>query len=166
MTLLLALDRLLVRVEYAFLILFLGAMVSLAFMQVVLRNVFDTGVLWADTLVRHLVLWVGFTGAAIATHEGRHIGIDALTKFISPRAKSVVQIFTSLFSILACYFLGDAALTFLLDEKASGSEIMLSVPTWVGLLIVPFGYFLMAIHFVVKLAENAVDFMGRRKERT
>ena len=55
-------DSLLARAETVVLVAFLGSMVVLAFLQVVLRNVFGTGLIWADTLVRHLVLWAGFFG--------------------------------------------------------------------------------------------------------
>ncbi len=122
MTLLRALDKTLVKAETAFLVLFFAVMIVLSFSQVVLRNFFGTGFLWADPLVRHLVIWVGFMGAAIASHEERHISIDALTKFFSPRWKAIAQVLTSLFAVIVCYYLADAALTFLRDEKASGSS--------------------------------------------
>ncbi|MEK7671275.1 MAG: TRAP transporter small permease subunit, partial [Bacteroidota bacterium] len=102
MTLLRALDKTLVKAETAFLVLFLANMIVLSFSQVVLRNFFGTGFLWADPLVRHLVIWVGFMGAAIASHEERHISIDALTKFFSPRWKDISQIITSLFALIVC----------------------------------------------------------------
>ncbi len=164
MTLLRAIDRNLVKAETAFLVLFFGTMIVLSFLQVILRNFFGTGLLWADTLVRHLVIWVGFMGAAIATHEERHISIDALTKFFSPRWKAIAQIFTSLFAIVVCWYLADAALVFLRDEQASGSELILSIPTWVALIVIPAGYGLMAIHFLVKVVENVMRLLGKEAE--
>ncbi len=161
MTLLRAIEKNLVKAETGFLVLFFGAMIILSFLQVILRNFFGTGLLWADTLVRHLVIWVGFMGAAIATHEGRHISIDALTKFFSPRWKAVSQILTSLFAIVVCYYLADAALVFLRDEQASGSDLVLSIPTWVALIVIPTGYGLMAIHFLVKVVEYTMQLLGK-----
>ncbi|MEK7251176.1 MAG: TRAP transporter small permease [Bacteroidota bacterium] len=161
MTLLRALDKTLVKAETAFLVLFLANMIVLSFSQVVLRNFFGTGFLWADPLVRHLVIWVGFMGAAIASHEERHISIDALTKFFSPRWKAIAQVLTSLFAVIVCYYLADAALTFLRDEKASGSDFVLSIPTWVALIVIPTGYGLMAIHFVVKIVESVMKLFGK-----
>ena len=79
------LDRILAKTETVVLVIFLGTMVVLAFLQVVLRNFFGTGLIWGDTLVRHMVLWAGFIGGALAAFEGRHISIDALTKYLSPR---------------------------------------------------------------------------------
>lgn len=156
MTLLRTLDRILVRIETALLVLFLGVMVLLAFGQVVLRNLFDAGFLWGDTVVRHLVLWAGFIGGALASSEERHIGIDALTKFISDRTKSFVHIFTNLFAAVVCVFLASAALEFLLSEREAASVIILAIPTWVGISVVPVGYAMMAFHFLVRSVENAL----------
>ena len=154
MTVLRFIDRILYKIEFGLLVLFLGSMVLLAFTQVVLRNFFETGFVWADTIVRHLVLWAGFMGAALATSEERHISIDALTKFFSPRVKHLAQIGTSLFAVVVCYYLGAASWTFLVAEKASGSEIALSIPTWVALLVIPIGYNLLLVHFFVKLIDH------------
>ncbi len=164
MTLLRTIDRNLVKAETAFLVIFFGAMIVLSFTQVILRNFFGTGLLWADTLVRHLVIWVGFMGAAIATHEERHISIDALTKFFSPRWKAIAQISTSLFAIVVCYYLADAAMVFLQDERDSASELILSIPTWIALIVIPVGYALMAIHFLVKIIENVIRLLGKEAE--
>jgi TRAP-type C4-dicarboxylate transport system permease small subunit len=161
MKLLHAVDRILFRVEYALLVVFLGSMVLLAFAQVVLRNFFDTGIVWADTIVRHLVLWSGFVGAAIATGEERHISIDALTKFLSPRIRHMVLIFTGLFAALVCYHLAGAAWEYVLEEQAHGGELVLSIPTWVALLIVPAGYSLLVFHFVIKSIDNALSVMKK-----
>lgn len=156
-----ALDQFLVKVETVFLVLFLSIMILLSFSQVVMRNFWGIGFLWADPLVRHLVIWVGFIGAAIATHEERHIGIDAFSRFFSARWKHAVRILTSLFAIVVCYFLADAAWVFLVDEKASGSDFMLTIPTWIALIIIPTGYVLMGFHFIVKIVEHALMLFGK-----
>jgi TRAP-type C4-dicarboxylate transport system permease small subunit len=148
------LDKTLARVETWMLVIFLGAMVLLAFAQVVLRNFFGTGFLWGDTVVRHLVLWAGFIGGALAAFEGRHISIDALTKFFSPRYKHLSAALTHLFGAIVCWFLADAAWRFTMDEKAAGSIIVLSIPSWVAMLIIPVGYVLIMVHFLLKVIEH------------
>jgi TRAP-type C4-dicarboxylate transport system permease small subunit len=161
MTLLRSVDRGLVRAEGWLLVLFLGAMVVLSFAQVVLRNVFGTGFLWADPLVRHMVLWVGFLGAAIATHEERHISIDALTRFLSPRWKAAAAVAGQLFLAAVCVVLVDASWTFLIEEKEAGGEVFSGLPSYIGLMIIPAGYLLIAIHAVVRVAAHAPAVLGR-----
>lgn len=157
MSVLRLIDNFLTRIEVALLVVFLTAMVVLSFAQVVLRNFFDTGLLWADPIVRHLVIWGGFTAAAIAASEGRHIGIDALTKFFSPKLKSAAAVVTNTFAVIACWYLSSAAWTFLLAEKEAGDHIVLSIPTWVAILIIPAGYLLMALHFLIRSVFSAEE---------
>ena len=78
-------DRGLYLFENSLLILILSVMVFMAFLQVVLRNLFHSGILWGDIFLRHLVLWVGFIGASLATRSERHINIDILTRLMSPK---------------------------------------------------------------------------------
>lgn len=164
MTILRSLDRVFYKIEYGLLVVFLGSMVILAFMQVVLRNFFGTGIVWADTIVRHLVLWSGFVGAALASSEERHISIDALTKFLSTRTRTIVLIITSSFAAVVCYYLATAAWTYVLEEQANGGDLVLSIPTWVALLIIPVGYLLLAFHFLIKAIENAVTTLAGKAE--
>lgn len=165
MKLLHSLDRFFYKIEYGLLVAFLGSMVILAFAQVVLRNFFDTGIFWADTIVRHLVLWAGFVGAALATSEERHISIDALTKFLSVRTRHIVLIFTSVFAAVVCYYLASAAWEYVLEEQIHGGELVLSIPTWVALLIIPAGYLLLALHFLIKAIDNLASTIIKKPEQ-
>lgn len=159
-----AIENRLVRVETFLLVLFLSVMILLAFAQVILRNVFGTGILWADTIVRHLVLWVGFAGASIAASSERHIAIDAITKFLPARAGYVARVLTNLFALFVCLLLADAAYTLLLDEVEYGGTMVLDIPSWVGVVILPPGYILMAFHFLVKFIQNILLAAGRAEE--
>jgi len=69
-------DNFIARVEKFLVVFLLGAMILVAFLQIVLRNVFTTGFSWGDPFIRYLVVWVGFIGAALATKEGKHITIE------------------------------------------------------------------------------------------
>ncbi len=157
-------NRILVRIETVFLVLFLGVMVLLAFLQVVLRNLFDTGLLWGDPLVRQMVLWSGFVGAALAASQDRHISIDALTKFIPPRAQHIVAVITNLFAAAVCYWLASSAWEFMVGEREAGGELFLGIPSWVGLAIIPVGYGLLTFHFLLNMVERGFRALGRDGE--
>jgi TRAP-type C4-dicarboxylate transport system permease small subunit len=152
-----AADRALALAETGLLVVFLGSMVILAFVQVLLRNITGEAFVWGDTIVRHCVLWAGFIGGALAAFEGRHISIDALTKFLSPLWRSLAGIVTNLFGTLVSWFLAEAGWRFVMDEKAGGGDLVLSIPTWMAMIIIPVGYGLMAVHFALKVLEHSAD---------
>ncbi|MEE2832280.1 MAG: hypothetical protein VYD18_07960, partial [Candidatus Latescibacterota bacterium] len=54
------------RLEEGVLVMLVGALLVLAFSQILLRNFLGITWLWGDPLVRHLVLWASFLGALIA----------------------------------------------------------------------------------------------------
>lgn len=161
MKLLRALNRLLTRFESVLLVGFLGVLLVLAFTQVVLRNVFNSGLLWGDPMVRHLVVWVGFLGAAVATSKEGHISIDALTKFLPARVKAGTHVVTNLFAAVVCWYLAQASYEFLKSEAAAGSTFVLDIPTWIGGLIIPVGYLLIAFHFLVRVLESLLVAAGK-----
>jgi TRAP-type C4-dicarboxylate transport system permease small subunit len=76
-------DEIIDRVEHTLVIILLSLMILTAFLQITLRNIFATGLTWADPMVRNLVLWVGFIGAAIATKEGKHINMDVFSQWMT-----------------------------------------------------------------------------------
>jgi TRAP-type C4-dicarboxylate transport system permease small subunit len=152
-------DILLNKLEGGLLILFLSAMILLAFAQVVLRNVFFAGILWGDILLRHLVLWIGFLGAAIATSNGRHISIDALTRFLPTRPRQAVSVLTHLFAAAICYLLLRGSITFIRNEIAMQTTVYESIPSWYGEIIIPVGFGLLVVHFVIRAVVGLQSFV-------
>lgn len=155
MSVLKKLDSLLNKFEGALLVLFLATMVIMAFLQVILRNGFNSTILWVDILLRHLVLWTGFLGAALATSNERHINIDAIARFLSSRVRSFVGTLTNLFAVVVSIYLFRASVTYLKDEMAGGSIIYADIPSWYSELIIPVGFGLLTFHFIVRAILNA-----------
>lgn len=151
MKLLQRLDAALNKTEGALLILLLVVMLVLAFLQVVLRNFFSSGFLWADLVLRHLVLWIGFLGAALATSQERHISIDAVTRFLPPRLKHALRVVTNLFAAVVCYYLMTAAITFIESEAEAGTTFYADIPNWYAGIIIPVGFGLLIIHFLIRV---------------
>ncbi|MGH7406129.1 MAG: TRAP transporter small permease, partial [Candidatus Methylomirabilales bacterium] len=52
-------DAFFAKAEQVLIVIVLTAMLLLAFLQVLLRNAWDSGLPWVDILLRHLVLWLG-----------------------------------------------------------------------------------------------------------
>jgi C4-dicarboxylate transporter, DctQ subunit len=155
-----AIGKILAYIEQGIIVILLGVMILLAFSQVILRNCFSTGFMWADTLLRHMVLWIGFIGASIAAHEEKHINLDIISRFTSPRLTHVVRIITSLFPSIVCIFLAHAGWVFLLSEKESEAELFAiggtSYATWWFEIIIPVGFALLAIRFFLKAIEYSI----------
>jgi len=149
-----AFDRLFAYFEEGFVIVSLGTMVLIAFIQVILRNIFSTGISWADELTRHLVLWIGFVAGSLATREGRHISIDILSRILPPNLKRWNEIVVSIGALIVCALLFKASLHFVSVERAYGEMSgSLRVPIWLLECIFPIVFGILTLRFGIKVLE-------------
>ncbi len=153
-------DETIARMEQVFLIAFLGFIILVAFLQIVLRNFFFTGLDWGDSLVRNLVLWIGFIGATLATKEDKHINIDVVSRWLPSLGRNVVALITHLFSFCICCLLAYAAIKFVKNEFQMEKSTFLSIPVWVPELVLPFTFILMTLRFGLRSFRNLSEMGG------
>jgi TRAP-type C4-dicarboxylate transport system permease small subunit len=147
-------DEAIERVEQTLLVTFLSFMILTAFLQIVLRNFFSTGLNWGDSLLRNLVLWIGFIGATLATKEGKHINIDVVSRWLPSVGKNIVTLITHLFSFFMCCLLTYAAVKFIKNEVEMEKMTFLNIPAWVPELILPITFTLMTFRFGLRSFKN------------
>jgi TRAP-type C4-dicarboxylate transport system permease small subunit len=141
--------RLVERIETALIALLVLAMVVLAGAQIVLRNVFETGLAWADPLLRAMVLWAAMLGALAAARDDKHIGLDLLTHFLHGRRKRVARVIALLFAAAV-----SAAMAWygfnLVEVDYGGGSAIAGIPGWVVESILPVGFALLAIRLALR----------------
>ena len=142
-------QTILYRVEDSILVGLLLLMITLAVLQIFLRNLFETGIVWSDVLVRILVLWVGLVGAMVASRKGNHINIDLMERFLPERAKIVVSFVVELFTALICSMVAYYSIQFVHMEWVDGGRAFANVPTWVCEAIIPFAFTVIAIRYFI-----------------
>ncbi len=134
-------------VEDAVLVGLLLLMIGMSVTQIFLRNLFETGIVWSDVMVRILVLWVGLIGAMVASRQDNHITIDILDRYLPERGKVyanfVVKLFTALICMIAAYY----SLLFVQMEFADGGMAFAQVPTWLCEAIIPFAFTVIALRY-------------------
>ncbi len=148
------LERALGWVERAALVVLVTGMVSLSFAQVILR-MFGKGLLWGDTLARHMVIWAGFLGAAVATAEGKHFALDTFAESLKGRARAAVHALAGLSALALTCWLAAASWSFCVLMRETGEVLFhvggIAVPTWSYSLVYPGGFALLAVHILLRL---------------
>lgn len=137
-----------IRLEEGLMALMLSIMILLATGQILLRNVFDTGLFWADPTLRLMVLWLALLGAMAATHDDRHIRIDLFSRFLNARGKQIIQSINDLFSAAVCAVISWHAGRLVHFEWQDGTQLFGSLPAWLGEIIIPIGFGIMALRFL------------------
>ena len=124
-------------------------MIALSVTQIVLRNVFESGWIWIDPLLRALVLWLAFLGAIAATAKGRHIAIDALSRILPANLREPLARLLAFISAVVCLALANGAWEYLRLELEFRAEAFAGLETWQVQSILLFGFWMLAYRFAV-----------------
>lgn len=136
-------------VEDSFLAVLLSTMIILAVTQIVLRNFFDSGLIWADPLLRLLVLWVGLAGAMVATREDHHISIDVITRSLPLRVQLAVRVFVDIFTGTVSAIIAYHAARMVQMDKDAEILAFAEVPGWWCELIIPLAFGVIALRYMM-----------------
>ncbi len=143
-------DRLGRIIETFLLVSVLGAMILIAAAQIALRNFWNTGFDWADEALRIMVLWVTILGAVAASREGRHVSIDAISRYLPPAVSRWTRVLVDAFAALVCAVLAWYSYQFVAGSHAAGDRILGGeFPAWCVQVILPVGFALIAYRYLV-----------------
>ena len=136
--------------EDGLLVFLLGIMIVLASTQIALRNLFDYGLVWADPLLRVMVLWLGLIGASVATRESKHIQIDLLTRFFNQKSLLLLHTVTNQFSAWVCLIIAWSGATWIRFDYIDEVPGIYGIPAWMLEIIIPIAFALIGIRFLIQ----------------
>ncbi len=139
------------KIEDGLLVIILTSMIILAVYQIIARNLFSEGIVWIDPLLRTLVLWVGLSGAVVATRTDNHIRIDVFIKYLPKYFQPYIQRIVYLFTLSICLLVAWHAGRFIYSEYEYGTIAFSGVPSWLTGLIIPVSFSLIAIRYALLL---------------
>ena len=143
------LQRALHRSEDALLVVAVLSMVGLAALQIVLRNLLGTGLLWIDPMLRSLVLWIGMLGAVAASRSGQHISIDLLTRALPAHWRRRVLAAGCLFTTAVCAAIAWHGVRYVALEYEFAGTAFADVPTWAVVTILPLAFGLIGLRYLL-----------------
>jgi len=131
----------------ALLVVSVLSMVVIAAIQIITRNVFDAGVIWAEPLLRMLVFWAAMLGAVVASRRNKHITIDVFSRYIPDYPKAILAIITHLFTAIISVLLAYHSARFVIMERDAATIAFASIPSWMVQLILPLSFTLIALRY-------------------
>lgn len=134
--------------EDALLVGLLITLVVIAALQIVLRNVFSTGLTWSDELMRLLVLWLAMAAAVAASRDDRHIAIDVLSRFLAGRSLSATRAVIAAFTASVCALLTWHSGRFVFQAYEYEDVLLGGLPAWPFQVIIPLAFFLMTLRYL------------------
>ncbi|MFL2553947.1 MAG: TRAP transporter small permease [Candidatus Rariloculaceae bacterium] len=128
----------------------MSSLIVLASSQILLRNVFSTGLVWGDGLIRLMVLWLALVGAITASRENKHIKIDLLMRWLSKPLQRLAALTTDIFTAIVTGLLAWHSWRFVQESRFYGDLLMGDWPAWIFQLILPVGFFLICCRYVLR----------------
>jgi len=142
-------SRWLERIENGLIAVLVLAMVVLAGAQILLRNLFGTGIEWADPLLRALVLWTAMLGALAAARDDKHVGLDLVTHFVHGQTRRVLRFIALMFAAAISAAMAWYGANLVMLDHASGTAAFAGVPSWCVESILPIGFALLALRLAI-----------------
>lgn len=150
------LERLGALAENAALVVLLGSLILLAVGQIVLREVFETGIFWADELIKLMVLWLAMVGSVAAARDNRHIRVDALSHLLPDSVVRVIRLLVDTFAAAVCAVIAFHSYRYLQLEIEFEDTVLIDTPAWVMHVVVPVAFALVSYRFAVNVLRDLV----------
>lgn len=141
--------QLLLKTETGLLISLLLLMIVIAVIQIVMRNFMGAGLIWAESLLRIIVLWLALLGAMVASRNDEHIAIDVLVDKLPQNIGYFVMRLTRVLTALICSVVAWYSFKFVIDEYEYGDIAFGIIPHWLCEAIIPFSLTIMAIRYFI-----------------
>ena len=140
------------RLEDGLLAALLLLLLLLAVGQIGLRWIADTGWLEGETVQRTLVLWIALLGALGAARERRHLALDLLPRLLPPLGRRIVWALAQLVAAALCAVMAWYGWSLIELEREAPGVLFAGVPSWAGMLIIPFGFAVLTLRFLIAVA--------------
>jgi TRAP-type C4-dicarboxylate transport system permease small subunit len=137
------------RIERIVLTVLVTAMVALAAIQILLRNVFHSGLPWVEPLLGMGLLWLTMLGALAAAGLGRHLAIDLAVALLPKSASIWLGRAMSLFGSIVCVLLAWAAGRYVGFQRDMDLGQLLGWPLWKHYMVIPVAFWLIAVRFAL-----------------
>lgn len=133
--------------ESGLLFLVVLSLILIAVTQVLLRNFFGGGLLWADAYTRVSVLWIALLGAMIASRQREHIAIDILVHYLPERWQALALRIRNALTGAVCFAAAWFSSDFLIQEYAYADKAFAGIPNWFCEAIIPIAFGVIAVRY-------------------
>lgn len=141
------LERIGTAIENGLLVILLAATMLLAVSQIGLRIFLSFGFVWADELIKLMVLWIAMIASIAASRNNRHLRIDVLSHFVPERYARFPRVIVNTFATVICAILSWQSWRYVQLSREFEETVLVDVPAWMAHGIVPFAFALMCYHF-------------------
>ena len=112
-------------------------------------NYFPDGYSWSKELSLIMLLWVGFLGASVCAHEGKHIQVGALKRVVPPSMSRYTNAIGYLATAAFCLFMALLGWEYAKEAlQLEGRFEQTNIPDWVATIAVPAAFAMTMVRYI------------------
>lgn len=127
----------------------IGFVIVTALFVYVTLNYFPDGYSWSKELSLIMLLWVGFLGASVCAHEGKHIQVGALKRVVPPSMSRYTNAIGYLATAAFCLFMALLGWEYAKEAlQLEGRFEQTNIPDWVATIAVPAAFAMTMVRYI------------------
>jgi TRAP-type C4-dicarboxylate transport system permease small subunit len=127
----------------------LAFFVVTALYLLVVLNYFPDGYSWSKELSLIMLLWVGFLGASVCAHEGKHIQVGALKRVVPKSMSQYTNAIGYLATAAFCFFMALLGWEYASEAlQLEGRFEQTNIPDWVATIAVPAAFAMTMLRYI------------------
>jgi len=144
------------KIEVVFLIFGTISLAVILITNVIARKA-GGSIYYIDELASLLLIWITFVGTSYATRKGRHVRMSAVYDLLPQKPKKILTYISATIGMIAMLYAGYLSYRYLYKIYTLGQITPnLQIPYWIGISIVPIGFFMSSIHYMRTITKNMV----------
>ncbi len=118
---------------------------------------------WTEELARYCFVWMAFVGVSLGVKRSKHMNVDLINKFISPKVQNIIGIICDLLFAAMCFYIVFYGYKFVAKLHGFGQKSGgMGIEMWLVYAAAPVGMLMTLCRIVEK---NLLLFRKRTRER-
>lgn len=139
----------LTKVERLFASLLIMTLTVFVVLDVGAREIFKTGIPWAQKGAVYMMIWAGFLGAILITHKVEHLRPEVADKLWKGKLRGFYLRFHNLLVFMFTLAMAYYSYGYVLESKEFGDRnVIIDMPMWVLQMIIPYTFCSMSLRYL------------------
>lgn len=139
---------LLTKIERFLASVLIAILTSFVIIDVGAREIFRTGIPWAQKGAVYLMIWAGFLGAVLMTQKVEHLRPEVAEKLWKGKARQFYLRFHNLLVFLFTAAMTYYSYLYMLESREFGDRnVIIDMPMWVLQAIIPYSFLSMSLRY-------------------
>ena len=139
----------LTKVERLFAALLVVILTAFVVIDVGARELFKTGIPWAQKGAVYLMIWTGFLGAIIVTQKVEHLRPEVADKLWKGKWKGLYLRFHNFLILIFTLTMAYYSYGYVMESKDFGDRnVIIDMPMWLLQLIIPYTFSSMSLRYL------------------